>query len=190
MTSLRPLPENSPEVPAAAASRRLSSAACSSTTAMPPPSYVKNCLLGEVACQLFTSLGYLQGNTKGMPGRPGQATWGPPSQNWGKLGRDGKAACVSTQLCASLEAEIEGAIHAAALRAKDDTSFQFNDWEIEDSTWLAEAEDGALPPWEDDPMADGPLTQETPNDPTDPTCATGGLEGPGLHTTCTGTNAG
>ncbi len=58
-------------------------------------------------------------------------------------------------------------------------------------------------------MADGPLTQETPNNPTDPTiltlsnadngflaatpssgkCNTGGLEGSGFHTTCTSMNA-
>ena len=86
-----------------------------------------------------------------------------------ELGRDGKAACGSTQLCAGLEAGIEGAIHAATLKATDDHSFRFDDWEIEDSTWLAEAEDGATPPWENSPQPDCPLTQDPADTTPDPT---------------------
>ena len=62
-----------------------------------------------------------------------------------ELGRDGKAACGSTKHCASLEAGIEGMIHTSAQMANDDNSFCFNKWEIEDSTWLDKAEDGATP---------------------------------------------
>ena len=86
-----------------------------------------------------------------------------------ELGRDGKAACGSTQLCAGLEAGIEGAIHAATLKATDDHSFRFDDWEIEDSTWLAEAEDGATPPWENSSQPDCPLTQDPTETTPDPT---------------------
>ena len=88
-----------------------------------------------------------------------------------ELGRDGKAACGSTQFCARLEAGIEGAIHAAALKANNDHSFCLDNWEIEDSTWLAEAE-GATLPWEDIPHPDHPLTQDPTEDTADPTVLT------------------
>ena len=89
-----------------------------------------------------------------------------------ELGRDGKAACSSTQLCAGLEDGIEGAMHAAALKTNDNYAFCFDKWEIEASTWLAEAEDGATPPWEDTPPPDRPLTQEPTKDTADPTVLT------------------
>ncbi len=62
--------------------------------------------------------------------------------------KEGKAACSSTQLCASLEAGIEGAIHSVRKKAAEDKSMEFEDWEIDDDLWRAEAEDREAPPWE------------------------------------------
>ena len=42
-----------------------------------------------------------------------------------QCGRDGKAACGNTQLCADLEAGIEGAIHASIQRANGADTLQF-----------------------------------------------------------------
>ena len=63
-----------------------------------------------------------------------------------KLGRNSKAACGSTQLCASFEARIEGVNHAAAQKVQTDSSFCFNNWEVKDATWLTKAKEGAIPP--------------------------------------------
>ena len=89
-----------------------------------------------------------------------------------ELGYDGKAACGSTQLCAGLEAGIEGAIHAAAVKTQDDPSFCFENWEIKDSTWLAEAAKDAIPPWDNVSPPHSPLTQDPIGDTTDPTVLT------------------
>ena len=89
-----------------------------------------------------------------------------------ELGRDGKAACGSTQLCAGLEAGIEGAIHAAAVKTRDDPSFCFKDWEIADSMWLAEATDDAIPPWDNVSPPQTSLTQDLTGDTKGPTVLT------------------
>ncbi|KAL7476498.1 hypothetical protein ACHAW6_002356, partial [Cyclotella cf. meneghiniana] len=73
---------------------------------------------------------------------------------------------------AAVPSSVPGAIHATALKPNNDHSFCFNDWEIEESTWLTKAEDGATPLWEDTPYPEHPLTQEPTKDTTDPTVLT------------------
>jgi hypothetical protein len=63
-------------------------------------------------------------------------------------GKEGKAACGSTQLCDGLEAGIEGAIHSIRKQTAQDRSMEFEDWEINDDLWRNEAEEGETPPWE------------------------------------------
>eukprot|EP00804_Cyclotella_cryptica_P029931 CCRYP_017814-RA/>CCRYP_017814-RA protein AED:0.77 eAED:0.58 QI:0/-1/0/1/-1/1/1/0/182 len=63
-------------------------------------------------------------------------------------GKEGKAACGSIQLCAGLEAGIEGAIHSIRKQTAQDRSMEFEDWEINDDLWRNEAEEGETPPWE------------------------------------------
>ena len=63
-------------------------------------------------------------------------------------GKEGKAACGSIQLCAGLEAGIEGAIHSIRKWTTKDRSMEFEDWEINDDLWRNEAEEGETPPWE------------------------------------------
>ncbi len=65
-----------------------------------------------------------------------------------ECGSEGKAACGSTQLCAGLEAGIEGAIHSIRKKATEDKSQDYEEWEIDDDLWWSEAEEGAIPPWE------------------------------------------
>ena len=48
---------------------------------------------------------------------------------------DGKEACGNSQLCADLEAGIEGAIHAATQKAAAEEDFTFNKWEVIDNSW-------------------------------------------------------
>ena len=55
-------------------------------------------------------------------------------------GEDAKAACGSTNLCAGLEAGIEGALHATGARAERGDSMRFGDWEVDDDIWEADAE--------------------------------------------------
>ena len=57
-------------------------------------------------------------------------------------GEDTKAACGSTQLCAGLEAGIEGAMHAVAEQAEERDSMEFGEWEVDDDIWEKEAKDG------------------------------------------------
>ncbi|KAL7519316.1 hypothetical protein ACHAWF_000226 [Thalassiosira exigua] len=51
-----------------------------------------------------------------------------------------KAACGSTQLCAGLEAGIEGAIHSVLETAAEDDCLEFGEWEVDDDIWEKEAE--------------------------------------------------
>ena len=59
-------------------------------------------------------------------------------------GEDAKAACGSTQLCAGLEAGIEGAMHAVKAAAESNDSMEFGEWEVDDAIWEMEAEDGEV----------------------------------------------
>ncbi|KAL7549341.1 hypothetical protein ACHAWF_012611, partial [Thalassiosira exigua] len=59
-------------------------------------------------------------------------------------GEDAKAACGSTQLCAGLEAGIEGAIHSVLETAAEDDCLEFGDWEVDDDIWEKEAEEGEV----------------------------------------------
>ena len=65
-----------------------------------------------------------------------------------ECGHEAKMACGSTQLCAGLEAGIEGALHAAVRRANDLDAFCFGDGEMDEGVWRAEAdrEEGEVPP--------------------------------------------
>jgi hypothetical protein len=60
--------------------------------------------------------------------------------------KEGKAACGSNQLCAGLEAGIEGAIHSVRKKAYEDRSMDFKECEIDDDLWQATAEAGETPP--------------------------------------------
>jgi len=59
-------------------------------------------------------------------------------------GEDAKAACGSTQLCAGLEAGIEGALHAVAEQSEELSSMEFGEWEVDDDIWEKEAADGEV----------------------------------------------
>ena len=59
-------------------------------------------------------------------------------------GEDAKAACGSKQLCAGLEAGIEGALHSVSKRADDHDTMEFGEWEVDDSVWEKEAEEGEV----------------------------------------------
>ena len=48
----------------------------------------------------------------------------------------------STQLCAGLEAGIEGAMHAVVKQAEERDSMEFGEWEVDDDIWEKEAKDG------------------------------------------------
>ena len=59
-------------------------------------------------------------------------------------GEDAKAACGSKQLCAGLEAVIEGALHSVSKRATDHDRMEFGEWEVDNSVWEKEAEEGKV----------------------------------------------
>ena len=59
-------------------------------------------------------------------------------------GEDAKAACGSTQLCAGLEAGIEGALHSVSQRAELHGNMAFGDWEVNDDVWEKIGEEGEV----------------------------------------------
>ena len=63
-----------------------------------------------------------------------------------QCGPDGKEACGSTQLWASLEAGIEGAIHTTMQKVTAKEDFVFNELEVIDNSLGATAASGTLPP--------------------------------------------
>jgi hypothetical protein len=63
------------------------------------------------------------------------------------LGAKAKGACGSVQLCAGLEASIEGVLHAVRLRAETNRLMLFRAGEIDNDPWKLKMEDGENPPW-------------------------------------------
>ena len=59
------------------------------------------------------------------------------------VGDDAKAAYGNVNLCDSLEAGIEGAIHAVRDRAADGNKMEFGNWEVDHDIFLLTAEEGA-----------------------------------------------
>ncbi|KAL7477563.1 hypothetical protein ACHAW6_003395, partial [Cyclotella cf. meneghiniana] len=91
-----------------------------------------------------------------------------------QCGTDGKEACGNSQLCAGLEAGIEGAIRAATQKAAAKEDFTFNEWEVMDNSWGEATNDPAL--LTDPPSATAATNDDTampthgpPTPPDDPT---------------------
>jgi hypothetical protein len=80
--------------------------------------------------------------------------------NLKSLGAEAKRTCGSVQLCAGLEAGIEGALHAVRLRAENNESLQFRAGEINDELWEKEAEEGETQPWIGEAEAEGEGEEE------------------------------
>ena len=59
-------------------------------------------------------------------------------------GEDAKAAFGSTNLCAGLEAGIEGALHAVSARAALANTLDFGEWEIDDDLFSLTAGEGEV----------------------------------------------
>ena len=57
------------------------------------------------------------------------------------VGEDAKGACGSTNLCAGLEAGIEGALHSVSARAADAHCMEFGNWEVDDDVFARTAEE-------------------------------------------------
>ncbi len=62
-------------------------------------------------------------------------------------GAEAKGTCGSVQLCAGLEADIKGVLHALHLCAETNESMQFWAGEINDELWEVKREEGNDPPW-------------------------------------------
>ena len=64
---------------------------------------------------------------------------------------DAKAACSSTNLCAGLEAGIEGALHAVSKRSEAESVMDFGNWEVDNDLFQLTAKNGktqdSLPMW-------------------------------------------
>ena len=58
------------------------------------------------------------------------------------IGDDTKAACGNVNLCAGLEAGIEGALHAVRARAADGDKMEFGDWEVDHNIFPLTVEEG------------------------------------------------
>ena len=58
------------------------------------------------------------------------------------IGDDAKAACGNVNLCAGLEAGIEGALHAVRARAANGAKMEFGDWKVDHNIFLLTAEEG------------------------------------------------
>ena len=82
-------------------------------------------------------------------------------------GEDAKAACGSANLCAGLEAGIEGAIHSVTRRAADGNTMEFGEWEVNDDIFAQMAEAGEVQ--ESVPMRRARLAPAAP--PIPPTAA-------------------
>ncbi len=67
--------------------------------------------------------------------------------NLAGLGAQAKGACRSIQLCARLEASIEGALHMVCLCAETSGSMLFHFGEIDNNLWDLEIKEGEDPPW-------------------------------------------
>ena len=57
------------------------------------------------------------------------------------IGDGAKAACGNVNLCAGLEAGIEGALHAVRARAADGNKMEFGDWEVDHNIFFLSAEE-------------------------------------------------
>ena len=58
------------------------------------------------------------------------------------VGDDAKAACGNANLCAGLEAGIEGALHAVRARAANGNKMEFGEWEVDQGIFLLTADEG------------------------------------------------